>query len=159
MHGIKARTNHKHRQEEFQKSVQFQVNVHLQSSPNTVLQAPGTRVLRSPFLLGSNPRWFKARITPGWQSPDFQAQAAGDPWCSWVIGAAKYSGWGPTGLRAHSPLCLDFPVIRRRRWVLLVRVALGGFLESCARRGCFLLTFFRLCACSVAVREEMLWEK
>lgn len=41
---------------------------------------------------------------------------------------------------------------------MLVRVALGGFLvESCARRGCFLLTFFRLCACSVAVREEMLW--
>lgn len=63
---------------------------------------------------------------------------------------------GPPGLRAHSPLCLAFPVIRRRRWVLLVRVALGGFLvESCARRGCFLLTFFRLCACSVAVREEM----
>lgn len=99
-------------------------------------------------------------MTPGWQSPDFQAQAAGDPWCSWVIGAAKDSGWGPTSLRAHSPLCLAFPVIRRRRWVLLVRVALGGFLvESCARRGCFLLTFFRLCACSVAVREEMLWEK
>ena len=33
-------------------------------------------------------------------------------------------GWG---LRAHSPLCRALPV-SRRRWVLLVRVALGGFL-------------------------------
>lgn len=29
-------------------------------------------------------------------------------------------------------------------------------MESWARRGCFLLPFFRPCACSVAVREEML---
>ena len=30
--------------------------------------------------------------------------------------------------------------------------------ESWARLGCFLLTFLRLCACSEAVREEILWE-
>lgn len=62
------------------------------------------------------------------------------------------------GSRAHSPPCRALPV-SRRRWLLLVRVALGGFLvESWARRGCFLLTFLRLCACSDAVREEILWE-
>lgn len=42
---------------------------------------------------------------------------------------------------------------------MLVRVALGGFLvESWARRGCFLLVFLRLCACSEAVRAEILEE-
>lgn len=62
----------------------------------------------------------------------------------------------PAG-RSHSPLCRALPV-SRRRWVLLVRVALGGFLvDSWARRGCFLLTFLRLCACSEAVRDEILW--
>ena len=50
--------------------------------------------------------------------------------------------------------------VSRRRWVLLVRVALGGFLVvSWARRRRFLLTFLRLCACSEAVREEILWEE
>lgn len=59
-------------------------------------------------------------------------------------------------LRAHSPLCRARPV-SRRRCVLLVRVALGGFLGSWVRWVRFLLTFRRLCACSEAVREEILW--
>lgn len=58
-------------------------------------------------------------------------------------------------LGAHSPLWHARPV-SRRRWVLLVRVALGGFLvESWARRGRFLFTFLRLCACRDAVRLEI----
>lgn len=60
----------------------------------------------------------------------------------------------------HSPLCRALPV-SRRRWVLLVRVALGGFLvESWAWRGGFflLLCLLRLCACSEAVRAEILGE-
>ena len=63
------------------------------------------------------------------------------------------------GLRAHSPLCRALPV-SRRRCVLLVRVALGGFLVvSWARQRRFFLTFLRLCACSEAVRQEILWEE
>jgi hypothetical protein len=62
------------------------------------------------------------------------------------------------GSGVHSPLGPALPV-SRRRWVLLVRVAPGSFLlESCTRRGRFLLTFFRPCACSEAVREEILRE-
>lgn len=79
------------------------------------------------------------------------SQAEGGP-----ILAAQAGAW--PGSRAHSLLCRALPV-SRRRWVLLVRVALGGFLvESWARRGCFLFTFLRLCACSDAVREEILQE-
>lgn len=87
-----------------------------------------------------------------------QAWAAESPPRGWVPGTAKLSARAGHGLvlGAHSAPCRAVPV-SRRRWVLLVRVALGGFLvESGARRGRFLLVFLRLCACSDAVRAEIL---
>lgn len=159
--GMGARDKPSTRALTFTNVIKVQWGTHLGKCPK---HGPGGSSWRRPALsrlrrLESKPQAGEVLASQVWAGESA-------PGCRLAYGTAKLGqdrslqprlGHG-LGLRTHSPLCRARPV-SRRRWVLLVRVALGGFLvESWARLGCFLLTFLRLCACSEAVREEILWE-
>lgn len=130
--------------------------------PDLALKAPAGAGSQLPALSGVQaPEWSSAKDSPRSERPWLPSLAGVATSVRRLQDGHAEAGQdlqprlGTAGLSGHSPLCRALPV-SRRRWVLLVRVALGGFLvESCARRGRFLLTFFRLWACSEAVREEI----
>lgn len=130
--------------------------------PNLALKAPAGASSQLPAPSGVQaPEWSSTKDSPNLRGPGSQAGLWSHHLSARLQDGHAEAGQGPQpswallGSRGHSPLCRARPV-SRRRWVLLVRVALGGFLvDSCARRGRFLLTFFRLWACSDAVREQI----